>query len=39
VHFAALMRTPELRLIPLDPQERVPMGVWTPARRRAGWWA
>lgn len=33
VHYAAILNG---RMIPFDPQERVPPGVWTPAARRAG---
>lgn len=39
VHYAALWPMPTTRLIPFDPQERIQPGTWTPAARRAGWWA
>jgi len=39
VHFAALLHEPEAHLFPLDPQERIPPGTWTPAERRRAWWA
>lgn len=39
VHYAALADFPAPTLVPFDPQEHIPPGVWTPAGRRAGWWA
>lgn len=40
VHFGALVPlNGSPRLVPMDPQERIPMGTATPGARERAWWA